>query len=88
MTGFHNIRFPDNIAYGATGSPEFVTTVVVTGAGYEQRSVNWAEARGCWDVGSGLKSQQQLDAPIAELSANFVYGGHAAAIGPGHVHFA
>ena len=53
MTDFHEIRFPDNIAYGATGGPEFATTVVVTGAGHEQRNVNWAEARGRWDVGTG-----------------------------------
>jgi uncharacterized protein (TIGR02217 family) len=65
MTGFHEIRFPDNIAYGATGGPEFATTVVVTGAGHEQRNVNWAEARGRWDVGTGLKNQAQLDSLIA-----------------------
>ena len=35
MSGFHEIRFPDNIAYGATGGPEFATTVVVTGAGQQ-----------------------------------------------------
>jgi uncharacterized protein (TIGR02217 family) len=65
MSGFHEVRFPDNIAYGATGGPEFATTVVVTGAGHEQRNVNWAEARGRWDVGSGLKNQRQLDELIA-----------------------
>jgi len=69
MTGFHEVRFPDNIAYGATGGPEFATTVVVTGAGHEQRNVNWAEARGRWDVGSGLKNQQQLDELIAFFRA-------------------
>jgi len=69
MTGFHEVRFPDNIAYGATGGPEFATTVVVTGAGHEQRNVNWAEARGRWDVGSGLKNQQQLDEMIAFFRA-------------------
>jgi len=57
MSGFHEIRFPDNIAYGATGGPEFATTVVATGAGHEKRNVNWAEARGRWDVASGLKKQ-------------------------------
>jgi uncharacterized protein (TIGR02217 family) len=61
MTGFHEVRFPDNIAYGATGGPEFATTVVVMGAGHEQRNVNWAEARGRWDVASGLKNEAQLD---------------------------
>ncbi len=69
MTGFHEVRFPDNIAYGATGGPEFATTVVVTGAGHEQRNVNWAEARGRWDVGTGLKNQAQLDALIAFFRA-------------------
>ena len=69
MSSFHEVRFPDNIAYGATGGPEFATTVVVTGAGHEQRNVNWAEARGRWDVGSGLKTQQQLDELIAFFRA-------------------
>ena len=69
MTGFHEVRFPDNIAYGATGGPEFATTVVVTGAGHEQRNVDWAEARGRWDVASGLKNQAQLDELIAFLRA-------------------
>jgi uncharacterized protein (TIGR02217 family) len=55
MTGFHEIRFPDNIAYGATGGPEFATTVVATGAGHEKRNVNWAEARGRWDVASAAE---------------------------------
>ena len=69
MGGFHEVRFPDNIAYGATGGPEFATTVVVTGAGHEQRNVNWAEARGRWDVASGLKNQQQLDELIVFFRA-------------------
>jgi hypothetical protein len=31
MTGFHEVRFPDNIAYGATAGPELVNTVLVKG---------------------------------------------------------
>jgi uncharacterized protein (TIGR02217 family) len=69
MSGFHEVRFPDNIAYGATGGPEFATTLVVTGAGHEQRNVNWAEARGRWDVRSGLKKQAQIDELIAFFRA-------------------
>jgi uncharacterized protein (TIGR02217 family) len=65
MTGFHEGRFPDNIAYGATGGREFATTVVATGAGHEKRNVNWPEARGRWDVASGLKKQAQIDELIA-----------------------
>jgi uncharacterized protein (TIGR02217 family) len=69
MSGFHEVRFPDNIAYGATGGPEFATTVVATAAGHEKRNVNWAEARGRWDVASGLKKQAQIDELIAYFRA-------------------
>jgi uncharacterized protein (TIGR02217 family) len=69
MTGFHEVRFPDNIAYGATGGPEFATTVVATSAGHEKRNVNWAEARGRWYVASGLKKQAQIDELIAFFRA-------------------
>jgi uncharacterized protein (TIGR02217 family) len=65
MSGFHEVRFPDSIAYGATGGPEFATTVVATGGGHEKRNVNWSVARGRWDVASGLKKQAQLDELIA-----------------------
>jgi len=40
-------------------------TVVAISAGHEKRNVNWAEARGRWDVASGLKKQAQLDELIA-----------------------
>jgi uncharacterized protein (TIGR02217 family) len=59
MSGFHKVRFPDNIAYCATGGPEFATTVVATGSGHKKRNVNWSAARGRWDVPSGLKKQRR-----------------------------
>jgi hypothetical protein len=65
MTSFHEAWFPDNIAYGATGGPEFATTVAATGAGHERRNVNWSEALGRWDVASGLTTQVQIDELIA-----------------------
>jgi uncharacterized protein (TIGR02217 family) len=69
MTSFHEVRSPDNIAYSATGGPEFATTVVATGSGHEKRNVNWAEARGRWDVASGLEKQAQIDELIAIFRA-------------------
>jgi uncharacterized protein (TIGR02217 family) len=71
MTSFHEVRLPDNIAYGATGGPEFATTVVATGSGHEKRNVNWAQARGRWDVASGLKRQAQIDELIAFFRARW-----------------
>jgi uncharacterized protein (TIGR02217 family) len=42
---------------------------VATASGHEKRNVNWAEARGRWDVASGLKNQAQLDELIAFFRA-------------------
>ena len=36
---FHEIRFPDDIAYGASGGPEFATTIVTMASGFEQRNI-------------------------------------------------
>lgn len=66
---FHEVQFPNDIAYGATGGPEFATSVVATASGYEQRNINWSSARGRWDVASGLKKQTQLDTLIAFFRA-------------------
>lgn len=66
---FHEVRFPDDIAYGATGGPEYATTIVSMASGFEQRNINWDAARGRWDVASGLKRQSQLDILIAFFRA-------------------
>jgi len=42
---FHEIRFPTRISYGAVGGPRFSTTVQVLNSGFEQRNMNWAQAR-------------------------------------------
>ena len=44
-------------------------TVVAISAGHEKRNVNWSEARGRWDVASGLKKQAQIDELIAFFRA-------------------
>ena len=41
MTGFHDVRFPDAVARGATGEPEFSTDIIAVASGFEQRNVNW-----------------------------------------------
>lgn len=69
MTGFHEVRFPEAIARGATGGPGYDTTIISTVAGYERRNANWAQARGRWDVGSGLKRREDLQTLIAFFRA-------------------
>jgi len=62
---FHEIRFPDDIAFGARGGPEFNTSVIITGGGFEQRNINWARARRRYDVAHGVKTPAQFDVLLA-----------------------
>lgn len=69
MTGFHEVRFPDAIARGATGGPGYDTTVLTTVAGFERRNANWSQARGRWNVGSGIKLREDFAALISFFRA-------------------
>ena len=55
MTAFHEVRFPDAIAYGATGGPVWSTTIAALSTGAEQRNQNWVNARHRWNVATGIK---------------------------------
>jgi len=66
---FVETQFPPDISYGATGGPRFSTDVAEVFSGWEQRNINWSEARGEWNVSHGVKTQVQLDALIAFFRA-------------------
>ncbi|WP_372623816.1 TIGR02217 family protein [Falsiroseomonas sp.] len=55
MIPFHEVRFPDSIAYGATGGPVWSTTIAALSTGAEQRNQNWVHARHRWNVATGIK---------------------------------
>lgn len=69
MSGFHEVQFPPDIAYGATGGPGYTTSILTTVSGHERRNAAWAEARGRWNVASGLKRRDQVEALIAFFRA-------------------
>ena len=69
MTGFHDIRFPDAIARGATGGPVHDTSIVTTVAGFERRNINWSSPLGRWDVGTGIRTRADLETFIAFFRA-------------------
>lgn len=73
---FHEVQFPPDISYGATGGPGYSTGVVTTSSGGEQRNQNWAQSRCKYNVAHGVKSQAQLDVLIAFFRARKgkVYG--------------
>ena len=68
MAFYESPRFPERIAYGAQGGPEWSTTVVVTVSGKEQRAGAWTYPRHRWDVSQGIKTQADFEA----LRAHFM----------------
>lgn len=76
MDAFVEVQFPPRISRGATGGPGFSTDVVVLSAGDENRNVNWAKARGKWDVATGVKTPTDMDAVRA-----FFYARQGRAVG-------
>jgi uncharacterized protein (TIGR02217 family) len=71
MPVFHEVQFPPKIAYGASGGPQFNTSIITTFGGFEQRNVNWQKARGRWDISTGIKNKTDMDTVIAFFRARF-----------------
>ncbi len=62
---FHEIRFPTDIALGASGGPERRTEIVTLGSGFEERNTPWAHARRRYNAGYGVKSRNDLHTVIS-----------------------
>lgn len=54
-------RFPDDMAYWATGGAQHNTTVVQLNSGFEQRNVNWSQQRANYTISSGLRTQKNIN---------------------------
>jgi uncharacterized protein (TIGR02217 family) len=66
---FHDIRFPEDISYGAQGGPEFNTTVVTMKSGQESRNQNWIESRVRWDISTAIKDKGDAEILLAFFRA-------------------
>src|SRR6185437_4197522 len=66
---FHEIRLPTAIAFHSTGGPERRTEIVTLGSGFEERNAVWANSRRRYDVGSGIKTLDDLAMVIAFFEA-------------------
>lgn len=66
---FIETQFPTDISYGATGGPIFLTDVVATVSGHEQRNSKWSQSRAKYNVASGIKTEAQWQALIAFFRA-------------------
>jgi uncharacterized protein (TIGR02217 family) len=66
---FHNVRFPDDISYGSSGGPGYLTTIIPLKSGHEQRLIEWTAPRMRYNVAYGVRSEAQLAALIAFFRA-------------------
>lgn len=62
---FRETQFDVNISEGATGGPEFATSITVSDSGFEQRNQRWVESRGRWDIGSGVRTKADFETVLA-----------------------
>lgn len=64
MNGFHDVRFPLAVSFGATGGPERRTEIVTLGSGREERNQRWAMSRRRYDAGTGVRSKDDLEVVV------------------------
>lgn len=67
--GFHEVRFPTNLSFGALGGPERRTDIVTLANGHEERNTPWAHARRRYDAGVGLRSLDDIAVVLAFFEA-------------------
>jgi uncharacterized protein (TIGR02217 family) len=60
MSGFHNVSFPLRMARGAVGGPERATEIFQLGDGREARNSALAGSRRRWEIGSAIRSLDEL----------------------------
>lgn len=66
---FHEVRFPTNLSFGASGGPERRTEIVTLANGFEERNTPWQDSRRRYDAGLGLRSLDDIEAVIAFFEA-------------------
>jgi hypothetical protein len=69
MQAFDDVLYPLALGRDAGVSAEFSTSVSLTASGYERRASHWTDARLHFDVGPGLRSEQELGTLIAFFRA-------------------
>ena len=60
MQDFDDVLFPLEIGREAVVTAAFSTNVVTTLSGHERRNSDWSDARLSYDVGPGLRGEQEL----------------------------
>jgi uncharacterized protein (TIGR02217 family) len=69
MDGFHDVRFPLGVSFGATGGPERQNEIVLLTSGREKRNARTARSRRYYDAGTGVRSLEDLYEVMAFFEA-------------------
>lgn len=69
VQAFDDVAWPLALGRDAAVSPEFSTSVAVTASGHERRNALWSDARMHYDVGPGVRAEQELATLIAFFRA-------------------
>lgn len=65
MQAFDTVPYPLALGRDAAVAPEFSTAISMTASGFERRSSLWSDARLRFDVGPGIRSEDELSTLIA-----------------------
>lgn len=66
---FHDVRLPDDVERGAEGGPRFKTTVLELASGFEQRNIDWSQARSEFDISYGIQTRTDFTRVIVFFRA-------------------
>jgi uncharacterized protein (TIGR02217 family) len=69
LAAFHDVRFPLDIALGASGGPARRTEIVALASGHEQRNQRWSRSRRRFDAGFAVRTIAQLQEILAFFEA-------------------
>lgn len=71
VQAFDDVAYPLALGRDAAVAPEFSTSVAVTASGHERRHALWSDARLRFDVGPGIRSEEELGTLIGFFRARF-----------------
>lgn len=69
MQAFDDVLYPFPLGKSASASPEFSTNVITLASGHERRNSLWSDARVHFDVGLGIRSEEELSKLVAFFRA-------------------
>lgn len=69
VQAFDDVLYPFALGKNVSVGPEFSTSVAVTSSGHERRNSLWSDARMHYDVGPGVRSEEELSQILAFFRA-------------------